>query len=132
MSGPPGVRQAKVASPERERPDYERRVVEWLRWKFLGGGHPVYHSGGRIAFEDVRLEGAGTQESRVVVTFGVPGRPGCLYGRREDAGGPREPLQDPGGAPEHWAQMVWIGLEEDVLTSPGLPKKRESAGVTWI
>lgn len=121
-----------MPSREPERPEYERRVVEWLRWKFLGGGSPVYYFGGKIEFEDVRLEESGSEESSVVVTFRAPDRPGCLFGRRENAVGPQEPLEDPDAAPEHWARMVWILLEEDILTSPGLPKECEPAGVTWM
>lgn len=121
-----------MSSREPGRPEYERRVVEWLRWKFLGGGHPVHYCGGRIEFEDVRLEKPGPEESSVVVTFRAPDRPGCLFGRREDAAGPHEPLEDPAAAPEQWAQMVWIHLEEDVQTSPGLPKKCDPESVTWM
>ena len=119
-------------SRESERPEYERRVVGWLRGRLLDNDYPVYYSGGRIRFEDVRLEGAGTRESSVVITFRAPNRPGCLYGRQEDAIGPPEPLEDPGGAPELWAQMVWIFLEEDILTGPRLPKKCVPGAVTWI
>jgi hypothetical protein len=121
-----------MSSREPGRPEYERRVVEWLRWKFLEDGHPVHYSGGTIGFEDVRLEEPGSEESSVVVTFRAPDRPGCLFGRREDAVGPPEPLQDPDAAPELWAQMIWIHLEEDIHTRPGIPKKREPAGVTWM
>lgn len=121
-----------MSSREPERPEYERRVVKWLRWKFLGGGHPVYYSGGQIEFEDVRLEKLGSEKSSVVITFRAPDRPGCLFGRRENAVGPHEPLEDPYDAPEQWAQMVWILLEEDILTSPSLPKKCEPGSVTWI
>ena len=121
-----------MSSPEPERPEYELRVFEWLKWKFLGGGSPVYCSRGKVEFEDVRLEGTGTEKSSVVVTFRVPGRPGCLFGRREDAVGPPEPWEDPDVAPEQWAQMVWISLEEDIDTRPGLPEECEPAGVTWV
>jgi hypothetical protein len=109
-------------------------VVGWLRRCLLDNDYPVYYSSGRIQFEDVRLEGAGTPESSVIITFRAPGRPGCLYGRREDAVGPPEPLplEDPSGAPELWAQMVWILLEEDILTGPRLPKKCVPGRVTWI
>jgi hypothetical protein len=100
MHGPAALRKGTATSShEPERPEYERRVVGWLRRHFLDNDYPVYYSGGRIRFEDVRLEGAGTRESAVVITFRAPGRPGCLYGRREDAVGPPEPLEDPGGAP---------------------------------
>lgn len=95
-----------VSSREPKRTEYEHRVVEWLRRHFLEGDHHVYYSGGRIWFEDVRLEGGGAEESSGVITFRVPNRPGCLFGRREDAVGPPEPLQDPHDAPEQWAQMV--------------------------
>lgn len=121
-----------MSSPEPERPEYERRVVDWLRWKFLGGGHPVHYYGGKIEFEDVRLEKRGSEESSVVVTFRAPHRPGCLFGRRENAAGPPEPWEDPSDAPEQWAQMVWIWLEEDINTSRGLLKKCKPAGVTWV
>ena len=121
-----------MPSREPERAEYERRVVGWLRRLFLESDHHVYYSGGRIGFEDVRLERAGTEEISVVITFRAPGRPGCLYGRREDAVGPPEPLQDPDAAPEQWAQMVWISLEEDILTGPRLPKKCDPGTVTWM
>lgn len=121
-----------MSSREPERPEYERRVVGWLRRRLLDNDYGVYYSGGRIEFEDVRLEGAGTREGSVVITFRAPNRPGCLYGRREDAVGPPEPLEDPDSAPELWAQMVWIHLEEDIQTGPRLPKRCDPGTVTWI
>ena len=121
-----------MPSREPERAEYERRVVGWLRWKFLGGGHPVHYYGGKIQFDDVRLENAGTEKSRVAVTFRAPHRPGCLFGRREDAVGPPEPWEDPSDAPEQWAQMVWIHLEEDIQTNPSLLKWCDPGTVTWI
>lgn len=80
----------------------------------------------------MRLEVAGTRGSFVVITFRSSGRPGCLYGRRVDAVGPPEPLQDPDAAPELWGQMVWIHLEEDIQTGPRLLKKCAPRTVTWI
>lgn len=121
-----------MASREPARAEYERRVAGWLRRHFLEGGYPVYYSGGLIEFEDVRLEGAGSEESSLVITFRAPDRPGCLYGRREDAVGPPEPWEDSSDAPEQWAQMVWISLEEDILTGPGLPKNCVPGTVTWM
>ncbi len=121
-----------MSSPEPERPEYERRVAAWLRWKFLEGGSPVHYSGGKIQFEGVRVEGAGSESSSVVVTFRAPSRPGCLLGRREDAVGPVEPWEDPDAAPEQWAQMVWISLEEDIHTRPGLLKRCEPGAITWV
>ena len=121
-----------MSSREPERAEYERRVVGWLRRIFLESDHRVYYSGGRIEFEDVRLEEAGSDKSSVVITFRAPDRPGCLFGRRKDAVGPPEPWEDPGDAPEQWAQMVWIWLEEDILAGPGLPKNRVPGTVTWI
>lgn len=121
-----------MPSREPERAEYERRVVEWLRKHVLERNYPVYRGRGRVEFEDVRLEGAGSEESSVVITFRAPNRPGCLYGRREDAVGPPEPWEDPGDAPEQWAQMIWIWLEEDILTGPRLPKKCGPGTVTWM
>jgi len=120
-----------MSSGEPERAEYERRVVAWLREHLLEKDHPVYHGRGRISFEDVRLEDAGSEGSSVVVTFRAPGRPGCLYGRREEAVGPPGEWEDPGDAPELWAQMIWIWLEED-LANPRLPKKCEPGAVTWV
>lgn len=93
---------------------------------------PPYYSGGRIEFEGVRLEGAGTQQGSVVITFRAPDRPGCLYLRPPGRRGRAAPLQDPGGAPELWAQMVWIHLEEDVQTGAGLTKRCDPGTVTWV
>ena len=122
-----------MSSPEPERPEYERRVFEWSRRRFFESD-PCLHnpSGGRIEFEDVRLEGAGAEESSVVITFRASGRPGCLYGRREDAVGPPEPWEDNSDAPEQWAQMVWILLEENILSGPRLPKKCEPGSIVWV
>jgi len=80
-----------MASREPERAEYERRVLAWLRRRFLEEGHPVYHGRGRVMFEDVWIESSGSDRSSVVVTFRAPGRPDCLFGRREDAVGPPEP-----------------------------------------
>ena len=121
-----------MASREPERVEYEGRVVAWLRKRLFEEDHPVYCGRGRISFEDVWLENAGSKKSSVIVTFRAPHRPGCLFGRREDAVGPPEPWEDPGDAPELWAQMVWIWLEEDILNSPGLLKGCDPGAVTWI
>lgn len=121
-----------MSSSEPGRAEYEVRVAKWLRWKFLQGGSLVYSSGGRIEFEDVRLEKPGSEESSVVITFRAPNRPGCLFGRREDAVGPPETWEDPSDAPELWAQMVWIWLEEDIQTSPRLPKKCDPGSIVWV
>jgi hypothetical protein len=125
--------EVTMPTREPERAEYERRLVEWLRRLFLESDHHVpYRHGGRIEFADVRLERAGTEGSPVVIMFQAPDRPGCLYGRREDAIGPPEPLQDPMPRPSIGPQMVWISLEEDILTGPGLPKKCVPGTVTWM
>jgi hypothetical protein len=81
----------------------------------------------------VRLEGVGSETNSVVVTFRAPERPGCLFGRREDAVGPPEPWQDPyQDAPEGWADMIWITLMEDIETGPALPKKCDPESIAWI
>lgn len=122
-----------MSSREPEREEYERRVVEWLRRRFLESDHRLDNSfGSRVQFQDVRLEEAGSGKSSVVITFRAPNRGACLFGRREDAVGPPEPWEDPSDAPEQWAQMVWISLEEDILTGPGLRKNCVAGTVTWV
>ncbi len=82
-----------MSSPEPERPEYERRVVRHLRRTPVEGDLQVNHLGRPVRFEEVRR---GVREAKSsVILFRAPDRPGCLFGRREDAGGPHEPWQDP-------------------------------------
>ena len=122
-----------MSSPEPERPEYECRVVRHLRRTLIEGDPQVNHLGRPVRFEEVRLEGAESEASSVVITFRASDRPGCLFGHREDAVGPYEPWQDPQrDAPEGWADMVWISLTEDLETPPALPKGCESGATTWV
>ena len=120
-------------SPEPERPEYEGRVVRQLGRILIEGNLRVFHRGRPVIFEDVRLEGVESAASSVVVTFRSPERPGCLFGRREDAIGSPEPWQDPRrGAPEGWADMVWISLMEDLETRLALLKECDPRTITWV
>lgn len=120
-----------MLSREPDRPEYERRVVGWLRGHLLGEKPGTFHPGRGIGVEDVRLERSG-KESSVVVTFRDLKRPECLFGRREDAVGPSEPWEDPyRDAPEGWAEIVAINLQEDVeAKGRGLPRKCYPGGAT--
>ena len=122
-----------MLSREPERPGYEHRVLGWLRGHLLGDRPGVFHPGGGIRIEDVRLEDS-ADGGRVVITFRDPGRPGCLFGREEDAVGPPEPWEDPyRDAPEGWAELVAINLQEDIeAVGSGLPRKCGPGSVTWI
>jgi hypothetical protein len=103
-------------SREPERPEYERRVVGWLRGRLLDNGCPVYYSGGRIRFEDVRLKGAGTRESFVVITFRAPVRGACTAAGKTRSGR-RSPYKT---------------LAEHPSCGPRLPKKCVPGAVTRI
>lgn len=123
-----------MSSREPDRPEYERRVVGWLRGHLLGEKPGAFHPGRGIGVEDVRLERSG-KGSSVVITFrDLKRQEECLFGRREDAVGPPEPWQDPyRGAPEGWAELVAINLQEDVQAAGlGLPRKCDPDGVTWM
>ncbi len=118
---------------EPPRPEYEGRVVLHLRRTLVEGNLSVHQRGRPVQFEDVRLEGAETEESSVVVTFRLSREDRCLFGRREDAIGPPEPWEDPQrDAPEGWADMVWISLMEDLETGPDLLKECEPGAITWV
>ncbi len=121
-----------MSSREPERPEYERRVVGWLRGHLLGDKPGIFHPGGGVRIEDVRLEGS-REEGSVVITFRDQRRPECLFGRKEDAVGPPESWEDPyRDAPEGWAELVAINLQEDVVSSPGLPRKCNPGSITWM
>ena len=122
-----------MSSREPERPEYERRVLGWLREHLLGDRPGVFHPGGGIQIEDMRLEHS-AEGGSVVITFRDSGRPKFLFGRKEDAVGPTEPWEDPyRDAPEGWAELVAINLQEDIqAVGSGLPKKCDPGSVTWI
>jgi hypothetical protein len=121
-----------MSSREPERPEYERRVLGWLRGHLLGARPGVFHPGGGVWIEDVQLVGAGKGGS-VVITFRGLDRPECLFGRKEGAVGPQGPWEDPyRDAPEGWAELVAINFQEDIVSSPGLPRKCDPGSITWI
>ena len=113
-----------MSSREPGRPEYERRASSWLGRRLPGERPRIFYPGEGIRVEGVQLEGPG-EGSSVVITFWGPDRPGCLSERGEDAVRPPEPGRDPYRvAPEGWAGIVAIDLQEDARAfGSGMPNK---------
>lgn len=127
--------------------EYEREVVDKLRFYLVERGWDIRHRGNKIVVEDVRLDGPGAVRM-IAIFFREETRTECLFGWRYPATeADSDAMDDDVERPAPWeeglrgAEQAEVWAVTFVLThfqeqiealGHGLPSECDPDGVTWV